>query len=91
MLSDGVFYASKFLNAGHIVDIATLTGAQLISTGRNHAAIYCNDDAFEALAVRAGKHTGDLTHPIPYCPEFYRPECRSISGLLSIRITYHKC
>ena len=24
-----------------------------------------------------GKHTGDLVHPIPYCPEFYRGEYTS--------------
>lgn len=33
------------------------TGAQGISTGKHHAAIICNDDALEALAVRAGAQT----------------------------------
>lgn len=77
VLSDGVFYASKYLNPLAIIDIATLTGAQLISTGRNHAAIASNSDALEGIAVTAGKYTGDLTFPILYCPEFYRNEFRS--------------
>jgi probable aminopeptidase NPEPL1 len=77
VLSDGCFYASKFLNPSTIIDIATLTGAQLIATGKNHAALYCNDDALEALAVNVGKWSGDLTHPLPYCPEFYKQEFRS--------------
>jgi probable aminopeptidase NPEPL1 len=77
VLSDGVFYASKNFNPKAIIDIATLTGAQLIATGKNHAAIYCNDDGLEDIAVQSGKYSGDLTFPIPYCPEFYRNEFRS--------------
>ncbi len=77
VLADGCFYAHRDLNPRVIIDIATLTGAQLIATGKNHAAIYCNDDELEAVAVGAGKSTGDLTFPIPYCPEFYRNEFRS--------------
>mmetsp|Transcript_402 Transcript_402/g.443 ORF Transcript_402/g.443 Transcript_402/m.443 type:complete len:517 (+) Transcript_402:123-1673(+) len=78
VLSDGVFYAHKFLHANVIVDIATLTGAQGIATGKNHGAIYCNSDELEGLAVASGKYTGDLTFPIPYVPEFYRNEFRSV-------------
>jgi len=77
VLSDGCFFAHRELNPRVIIDIATLTGAQLIATGKNHAAIYCNDDGLEETAVRAGKATGDLVHPIPYCPEFYRNEFKS--------------
>ena len=77
VLSDGVFYAHRELNPRVIVDIATLTGAQLIATGKNHAALYCNDEELEALAIKAGKYSGDLTFPIPYCPEFYRKEFAS--------------
>ena len=49
----------------------------LVATGRKHAAIYCNDDNLESLAVKLGKSTGDLVHPIPYSPEFYKPEFKS--------------
>lgn len=77
VLSDGVFFASRELNPEYIVDIATLTGAQLIATGRNIAALYCNDDELEQMVVKTGKETGDLTHPMPYCPEFYKPEFSS--------------
>ena len=47
------------------------------SVGKNHAAIYCNDDGLEASAITAGKFTGDLVFPIPYCPEFYKREFES--------------
>ena len=38
VLADGVAYACKHLSPGLIVDMATLTGAQLVATGKRHAA-----------------------------------------------------
>jgi probable aminopeptidase NPEPL1 len=77
VLADGVYYASKNLQATTIIDMATLTGAQGIATGQRHAAIYCNDDEFENAAVHAGRVSGDLVHPLPYAPEFFREEFSS--------------
>jgi probable aminopeptidase NPEPL1 len=77
VLADGVSYASKHLAPDVIVDLATLTGAALLATGRKHSAIITDDDELEAKAVAAGRATGDLVHPLPYVPEFYRAEFRS--------------
>ena len=77
VLGDGVAYATKHLNVSTLVDLATLTGAQLVATGRRHAAVICNDDDLEARAIIAGKSCGDLVHPLPFVPEFYRGEFAS--------------
>lgn len=77
VLADGVAYAAKHLNPKVIVDMATLTGAQGITTGQRISAIYTNDEDLERLAIRAGKVSGDLVHPVPYAPEFFRAEFKS--------------
>lgn len=77
VLADGCAYAARHLSPRVIIDIATLTGAQGIATGQRHAALYCNDDWLEDLAVRIGRSSGDLTHPLPYCPEFFKQEFTS--------------
>ena len=77
VLADGCYYAATTLNPSVIVDIATLTGAQGIATGKRHAAIYCSDEELEHDLVDVGKISGDLTHPLPYCPEFFRKEFAS--------------
>lgn len=77
VLADGVAYAAKHLNPDVIVDMATLTGAQLIATGQKHAALVCNNDALEQKACEAGRRSGDLVHPLPYCPEFFKAEFKS--------------
>lgn len=77
VLGDGCAYAARHLNPSHIIDMATLTGAQGIATGQRHGAVYTNDEDFEQLAVNMGKLCGDLVHPIPYAPEFFVPEFAS--------------
>ena len=83
VLADGVAHASASppkLPLGTpdlIIDMATLTGAQMIATGQRHAGIMANSDEVERAAVLAGRRSGDLVHPLPYCPEFYRAEFKS--------------
>ncbi|XP_015922316.1 probable aminopeptidase NPEPL1 [Parasteatoda tepidariorum] len=77
VLGDGVFYAKKDLCATTILDMATLTGAQGISTGKYHAALLTNSEEWEKATVRAGKNSGDLIHPLPYTPEIHFNEFHS--------------
>ena len=77
VLADGVAYASRHLGPDVIVDLATLTGAALLATGKKHAAIITDDAELESKAVAAGRSSGDLVHPLPYAPELFRAEFRS--------------
>jgi len=78
VLGDGVALASKSSkNNGDdnsdrlpgppvnlIVDMATLTGAQLVTTGKTVAAVMSNGEEAEKMAVAAGRHSGDLLFPV---------------------------
>ncbi|KEG13696.1 aminopeptidase [Trypanosoma grayi] len=79
VLGDGVYHASALLpyTPDVIVDMATLTGAQGIATGRRHAALYANSEEIEGRMVRASRKCGDLCFPIVYCPEFHASEFSS--------------
>ncbi len=77
LLADGVSFAGRVLGADVIVDIATLTGAALVTTGAAVACAVSNRDDLEAAAVASGRRTGDLVHPILFIPEFYRQEFAS--------------
>lgn len=77
VLADGVAYATRHLSPDIVVDMATLTGAQLVTTGQKHAAILCNDEAFEKVAVQAGRLSGDWVYPILYAPELLKSEFKS--------------
>eukprot|EP01137_Pigoraptor_chileana_P015289 Opistho-2@71015 len=77
VLADGVSYAARHLAPDCILDMCTLTGAQGISTGRRHGAIVCNDETLEHLSVVAGRRSGDMVHPLLYCPELFTTEFSS--------------
>ena len=77
VLADGVSYAARVLKCDTIFDAATLTGAQLIATGNLHASIFSNSARLEKLTVEAGSASGDLVHPLMFCPELYKREFKS--------------
>lgn len=77
LLGDAVSYAARVLKADVVIDAATLTGAQAISTGKRHAAVVSNRDGLEALCVRAGRASGDLVHPLLFAPELFQAEFKS--------------
>lgn len=77
VLSDGVAYAKRDLQATIILDMATLTGAQGVATGKYHGAVMTNREDWETHAVRAGRASGDLLAPIVYCPELHFSEFSS--------------
>lgn len=77
VMADGLYYATQSLNPGYLINMATLTGAQGSATGVKHSAVFTNLDNTEALTVEAGKVSGDLAHPLPYTPEFFRHEFKS--------------
>jgi probable aminopeptidase NPEPL1 len=77
LLADGVSYATHTLGAEVVFDAATLTGAQLMSTGTVHAAVVTNDADLERHVIDAGRASGDLVHPLPFAPELYKQEFKS--------------
>lgn len=77
VLADGLAWLTKHEDVDRVLDMATLTGAQMIATGKRHAALYVNSDALEDELVALGKATGELVHPLPFAPEFFRREFRS--------------
>jgi probable aminopeptidase NPEPL1 len=75
VLADGVAHATKHIDKlDLVVDMATLTGAQLIATGKKHAGILANTAALEQRAVAAGLASGDLVFPLLYAPELLQKE-----------------
>jgi probable aminopeptidase NPEPL1 len=78
VLGDGVAHATKhFRGLDLVVDMATLTGAQMICTGKRHAGILANKKELETRAVEAGLRSGDLCFPMLYAPELLKDEFKS--------------
>merc|ERR1719231_1214202 len=63
VLADGVAHAAKNLGAELIIDMATLTGAQAVSTGQHFSSILATDETLEKEIVEAGRKCGEGAHP----------------------------
>jgi leucyl aminopeptidase len=69
VLADGVHYA-KQLGAARIVDIATLTGAVLVSFADVATGAVANDEALQQEIIGAAKQAGEKVWPFPNYPEY---------------------
>ncbi|HYJ74541.1 MAG TPA: leucyl aminopeptidase [Kineosporiaceae bacterium] len=59
-----------------VVDVATLTGAQVVALGNRVSAVMANDDALRERVVRAAGEAGEQVWPMPLPPEL-RPSLDS--------------
>jgi leucyl aminopeptidase len=70
VLADVITYAQKEFDPAFIVDLATLTGAIIISLGHEHAGLFCNDDTLAQQIEAAGKGTGETVWRMPLGDEY---------------------
>ncbi|HVN11979.1 MAG TPA: leucyl aminopeptidase [Kineosporiaceae bacterium] len=68
VLADAIVAASE-TGPDLIVDVATLTGAQVVALGKRVSAVMGNDDALRDRLVRMAGEAGELLWPMPLPPE----------------------
>ena len=59
VLCDALTWVQKVHKPRTIVDLATLTGAMIISLGNEHGGLFSNDDSLGDQLLAAGKASGD--------------------------------
>lgn len=70
VLADVLWYAQKKFNPKAMVDLATLTGAIIISLGNEHAGVFSNNDDLVAKLTAAGKAEGEPIWRLPLGPGY---------------------
>lgn len=70
ILADAVWYAQEKHNPTAVIDLATLTGAILVSLGHDHAGLFCNDDDLAQSLVAAGLAEGEPVWRLPLGPSY---------------------
>ena len=68
ILSDAMVYAVRKLGVSHMVDIATLTGAIIISLGSVRIGVFGNNQEWIDQVVRTGNDGGERMWPFPMDP-----------------------
>ncbi|MEO0056873.1 MAG: hypothetical protein RIT17_309 [Pseudomonadota bacterium] len=65
VLCDALHWAQEQYDAARIVDLATLTGAMIISLGNEYGGMFANDDTLAAQLTAAGLTSGDKLWRMP--------------------------
>ena len=65
LLADAIWYAQDKFNPAITVDMATLTGAIIVSLGHEYAGMFCNDDALASRLIALGQTTGEPVWRMP--------------------------
>lgn len=70
VLADVLTYTQRTYKPQALVDLATLTGACIVTFGHNHAAILSNAEGLTAQLIEAGKRTGEDLWELPVGDEY---------------------
>ena len=65
VLADAITWAQRQYKPEYLVDLATLTGAMIISLGFEYAGLFSNDDGLAQKLDAAGKASGDKLWRFP--------------------------
>ncbi|MDX6243414.1 MAG: leucyl aminopeptidase [Frankiales bacterium] len=71
VLADAIVRAGED-SPDYLIDVATLTGAQLVALGAHTSAVMGNDDLFRGRVVDAAGRAGEQMWPMPLPPELRR-------------------
>lgn len=70
VLADALWYCQDQFKPKFMVDLATLTGAIIVSLGNEHAGLFSNDDDLSAKLTEAGLKTGEKLWRLPLSPAY---------------------
>ena len=76
VLGDVLWYAQQRFEPRVMIDLATLTGAIIVSLGHEHAGLFSNDDTLSGQLLEAGIATGERLWRMPLA-EAYDKQIRS--------------
>jgi len=65
VLADVMWYCQDRFDPKFMIDLATLTGAIIISLGHEHAGLFSNDEELAQRILAAGKPTGEMCWRMP--------------------------
>ena len=72
VLGDAITYVQRNFKPGTIIDLATLTGAILVSLGHEWAGLFSNDEELAAELQEAAAKSGDKVWRMPLAEPFDR-------------------
>jgi leucyl aminopeptidase len=84
VLADALWWCQKTHKPHTMIDLATLTGAIIVSLGHHHAGIFANDDKLAEQLSAAGKATGEAVWRLPLGDAYDRQVRSNIADMKNV-------
>ena len=84
VLADAIWYTQKRFKPRLTVDLATLTGAIIVSLGHERAGLFSNNDALTNELVEAGNWVDEKVWPMPMDDEYDKDMDSDIADVQNI-------
>ncbi|MEE8272819.1 MAG: leucyl aminopeptidase [Alphaproteobacteria bacterium] len=84
VLADALWYTQDRFKPRLMVDLATLTGAMIVSLGMHQAGVFASDQQLADRLVAAGKSVGEKVWPMPLGEEYDREIDSDIADVKNI-------
>ena len=84
VLADAVWYTQNRFKPAAIVDLATLTGAIIVTLGHEIAGLFASDDALAAALTAAGQTEGELLWRLPLSDSYDKKINSQIADMANI-------
>ncbi len=84
VLADALWYTQDRFDPELIIDLATLTGAIIISLGHENAGLFSNNDDLADQIFASGKNVGEGVWRLPLQPEYEKQIKSPIADMQNI-------
>ena len=84
VLADALWYTQETFKPQFMVDLATLTGAIIISLGTFQAGLFSNDDELSERLIAAGKESGEEVWRLPLSERYDKDINSAIADMKNV-------
>jgi leucyl aminopeptidase len=84
VLADAMWWCQEKFKPRAMIDLATLTGAIIVSLGHHHAGLFANDDRLADQLIAAGKAVDEKVWRMPLGPEYDKQVRSEIADMKNV-------
>ena len=84
VLADAVWYAQKKFQPKNLIDLATLTGAIIVSIGQEKAGMFSNSNSLSNLLEKVGKEVGEHVWNMPIDSSYEKDISSDIADMKNV-------
>ena len=84
VLADAVWYAQKKFEPKNLIDLATLTGAIIVSIGQEKAGMFSNSSKLTSLLEKVGKEVGEPVWNMPIDSSYEKDISSDIADMKNV-------